>query len=227
MTASYQLLRLGLVDYAEAWELQKNLVAKRLAGEIPDTLILVEHPHVYTLGRSGDARNILLDESALTGTGARLFWVDRGGDVTYHGPGQVVGYPIVHLERLGKDIHRHVWRIEETLIRALADLGVEGHRESAYTGVWVGDAKIAAIGVRVARWVSSHGFALNVSTDLSYFGNIIPCGIPGRGVTSLSQVLGRTVDRVEAEDALLRHFADVFEVEDYLDGRPERVYIQG
>ena len=213
MIATCDLLRLGQVEYAEAWDLQKKLVAQRIAGEIPDTLVLVEHPHVYTLGRSGHARNVLIDESALAGRGVSLVWVDRGGDVTYHGPGQIVGYPIVHLERLGKDIHQHVWRIEETLIRALADFGVEGHRESAFTGVWVGDAKIAAIGVRVASWVTSHGFALNVSTDLSYFGSIIPCGIAGRGVTSLSQVMGRTVGRAEAEDRLLRHFADVFEVD--------------
>lgn len=148
----------------------------------------------------------------LAATGAAVLWVDRGGDVTYHGPGQVVGYPILHLERLGKDIHQHVWRIEETLIRTLADFGVAGGRDPAYPGVWVGTDKIAAIGVRVSKWVSSHGFALNVSTDLSYFGNIVPCGIKGRGVTSLSQLLGRTVEREEAEDVLLQRFGEVFEV---------------
>lgn len=180
--------------------------------EIPDTLILLEHPHVYTLGRSGHAENILADESALAATSAAVRWVDRGGDVTYHGPGQLVGYPIVHLERLGRDTHQHVWRIEETLIRTLADFGVSGQRDPAYPGVWVGEAKIAAIGVRVAKWVSSHGFALNVSTDLSYFDNIIPCGIQGRGVTSLSQLLGRTVGRREVEEYLLDHFSEVFAV---------------
>ena len=207
------LLRLGQVDYAEAWNLQRRAVAARIAGQIPDLLILVEHPHVYTLGRGGHAENVLLDEAALARVGARLFWVDRGGDVTYHGPGQLVGYPIVHLPRLGKDVHAHLRRIEETLIRALADFGLEGRRDPEYTGVWVGDEKIAAIGVRVSHWVTSHGFALNVDPDLGYFANIIPCGIRHKGVTSLAKLLGRSVSRTEAETAVLRHFQDVFEVE--------------
>ena len=210
--APYRLLRLGLVDYAEGWNLQKSLVAARIAGEIPDTLLLLEHPHVYTLGRSGHASNVLLDETALAAKGAQLFWIDRGGDVTYHGPGQLVGYPIVHLERLGKDIHLHLRRIEETLIRALGDFGLEGRRDPAYTGVWVGDDKVAAIGVRVSKWVTSHGFALNVATDLDYFANIIPCGIAGRGVTSLTRLLGREVSRGEAEAAVVRRFGEVFGV---------------
>ena len=199
------------MDYQEAWELQRRAVAARVADEIPDLLILVEHPHVYTLGRSGHAENVLLDEANLRAKGAQLFWVDRGGDVTYHGPGQLVGYPIVHLARLGKDTHQHLRRIEETLIRSLADFGLAGRRDPEYTGVWVGDDKVAAIGVRVSRWVTSHGFALNVSTDLNYFTNIIPCGIHGRGVTSLVQLLERPVSRSEAEASIRRHFADVFE----------------
>lgn len=206
------LLQLGLVDYAAAWELQRRAVAARIAGEVPDLLILVEHPHVYTVGRGGHAENVLLDEAALRRVGARLFWVDRGGDVTYHGPGQLVGYPIVHLARLGKDVHAHLRRIEEMLIRALADFGIEGHRDPEYTGVWVGDEKIAAIGVRVSHWVTSHGFALNVDPDLGYFANIIPCGIRHKGVTSLAKLLGRSVSRSEAETAVLRHFEAVFEV---------------
>jgi lipoate-protein ligase B len=220
--ASCRALRLGRVGYGEAWELQRRLVAARVAGEIPDVLILVEHPHVYTLGRGGHAENVLLDEATLSRIGAELFWVDRGGDVTYHGPGQLVGYPIVHLERLGKDVHQHLRRIEETLIRALADFGLEGRRDPAYTGVWVGPEetaeKVAAIGVRVSRWVTSHGFALNVDPDLSYFDHIIPCGIRRRGVTSLARLLGRPVSRPEAEAAVLRHFAEVFEVDLVDDG---------
>ena len=212
MAAPCWLLDLGLVDYAVAWELQRRAVAARIADEIPDTLILVEHPHVYTLGRSGRAENVLVDEAALTAAGTQLFWVDRGGDVTYHGPGQLVGYPIVHLARLGKDTHQHLRRIEETLIRALADFGLAGRRDPEYTGVWVGSEKIAAIGVRVSRWVTSHGFALNVDPDLRYFANIVPCGIRQRGVTSLATLLDRTVTRAEAEAAVLRHFAEVFDV---------------
>ncbi|HLH73016.1 MAG TPA: lipoyl(octanoyl) transferase LipB [Chloroflexota bacterium] len=213
MTVPCWLLRLGTMDYHEAWELQRRAVAARVAGEIPDILILVEHPHVYTLGRSGHAENVLLDEARLRTMGVQLFWVDRGGDVTYHGPGQLVGYPIIHLTRLGKDTHQHLRRIEETIIRGLADFEIEGHRDPRYTGVWVESDKIAAIGVRVSHWVTSHGFALNVSTDLSYFANIIPCGIHQRGVTSLTKLLKRPVSREQAEAALLRHFGEVFEVE--------------
>jgi len=206
------VLRLGLIDYAAAWELQRRAVAARVDGTIPDVLILVEHPHVYTLGRGSHAENVLVDEAALSALGAQLFWVDRGGDVTYHGPGQLVGYPIVHLARLGKDVHQHLRRIEAVLIRALADFGVEGRRDPEHTGVWVGDEKIAAIGVHVSHWVTSHGFALNVEPDLSYFDRIIPCGIRDKGVTSLAKLLGRPVSRSEAETAVLRHFEEVFDV---------------
>jgi lipoate-protein ligase B len=213
MTAPYRILRQSLVPYTTAWDLQKQLVAARVAGEIPDTLLLLEHPHVYTLGRSGHAENVLLDEAALAAAGAELFWVDRGGDVTYHGPGQLVGYPIVHLARFGKDTHAHLRRIEEVLIGALAEFGLEGRRDPEYTGVWVGEEKIAAIGVRVSRWVTSHGFALNVDPDLTYFANIIPCGIRHKGVTSLARLLQRSVSRTEAEAAVIRHFEAVFDVE--------------
>lgn len=212
MPGSAWLLRLGLVDYAKAWELQRRVVAARIADEIPDALILVEHPHVYTLGRGGHAENVLLDDAALAAIGAQLFWVDRGGDVTYHGPGQLVGYPIVHLARLGKDVHAHLRRIEEVLIRVLADFGLEARRDPAYTGVWVGDEKVAAIGVRVSHWVTSHGFALNVDPDLGYFAQIIPCGIRHKGVTSLARLLGRPVTRAEVEPLVSRHFAEVFAV---------------
>lgn len=212
-----EVMRLGVVPYRDAWELQRRLVAARVAGEIPDTLLLLEHPPVYTLGRSGHLENVLLDADQLKEQGAELVWVDRGGDVTYHGPGQLVGYPILHLELRGKDVHRHARGIEETIIRSLQDFGVVGWRDPAYPGVWVGEgeaaAKVAAIGVRVSKWVTSHGFALNVSTDLRCFTHIIPCGIQRRGVTSLETLLDRSVTRREAEDALLRCFAEVFEVE--------------
>jgi lipoate-protein ligase B len=212
VTSPCQVIRLGVVDYEEAWERQRRAVEERVTGEIPDTLFLLEHPHVYTLGRGGHAANVLLDEGSLATRGAKVLWVDRGGDVTYHGPGQLVGYPIVHLERLGKDTHQHLRRLEEVLIRAVGDFGLAARRDPAYTGVWVDNAKVAAIGVRVSRWVTSHGFALNVDPDLGYFANIIPCGIRDKGVTSLAQLLGRPVNRNEAERAVLRHFANVFEV---------------
>jgi lipoate-protein ligase B len=212
MSVPCRIVRLGIVDYEEAWELQRRTVEERIAEKAPDTLFLLEHPHVYTLGRGGHAAHVLLDEASLAARGAKVLWVDRGGDVTYHGPGQLVGYPIVHLARLGKDTHQHLRHLEEVLIRALDDFGLAAHRETAYTGVWVGDAKVAAIGVRVSRWVTSHGFALNVDPDLGYFANIIPCGIRDKGVTSLAKLLGRPVSRFEAEAAVLRHFADVFDV---------------
>jgi lipoate-protein ligase B len=193
--------------------MQRRAVDARAREEIPDVLYLLEHPHVYTLGRGGHAENVLVDPATLAAEGVKVIWVDRGGDVTYHGPGQLVGYPIVQLARLGKDTHAHLRRLEEVLIRTLADFDVEGHREPAYTGVWVGDEKIAAIGVRVARWVTSHGFALNVDPDLRSFARIIPCGIQEKGVTSLARVLGRTVNRDEVESAVTRHFADLFECE--------------
>lgn len=212
VTAPAWLLRFDSVPYAAAWALQRQAVTARAAEEIPDLLILLEHPHVYTLGRSGHAENLLLDEAALRATGAEVFWVDRGGDVTYHGPGQLVGYPIVHLARLGKDTHQHLRRIEEILIRTLADFGLAARRDPVHTGVWVGDEKVAAVGVRVARWVTSHGFALNLDPDLTYFGNIIPCGIADKGVTSVARLLGRPITRAEVEPILLRHFAESFAV---------------
>ena len=224
MSAPCWLLSQGLVDYAEAWDLQHRAVGARIASEIPDTLFLLEHPHVYTLGRSGHAENVLLDAASLAATGAQLFWVDRGGDVTYHGPGQIVGYPIIHLARQGKDTHAHLRRIEETIIRTLSDFGLAARRDVEYTGVWVGDDKVAAIGVRVSKWVTSHGFALNVDPDLSYFANIVPCGIRGRGVTSLTRLLGRAVTRQEVEPIILRHFSEVFDVS-FGDDREARKWL--
>ena len=212
MSAPCWIVRLGQVDYEEAWDMQRRTVEARVADTIPDVLFLLEHPHVYTLGRGGHAENILLDQASLASRGAKVLWVDRGGDVTYHGPGQLVGYPIVDLARLGKDTHQHLRRLEDVLIRALADFGLDSHRETSYTGVWVDDEKVAAIGVRVSRWITSHGFALNVDPNLDYFANIIPCGIRQKGVTSISRLLGRPVSRAEAEAAVLRHFPAVFDV---------------
>ena len=202
---------LGRWDYARAWELQAALVRARLAGALPDLLLLVEHPHVYTVGRGGDGSNVLWPEEVLRCKGVAVYHVDRGGDVTYHGPGQAVGYPIVSLRDRGLDPHRYLRDLEEVLIRTLADYGIRGTRVPGMTRVWVDNAKIAAIGVKFTRAVTSHGFALNVNTDLSYFLGIIPCGLTNRNVTSMQQLLGRPVDMAGVHEALVCHFAEVFE----------------
>jgi lipoyl(octanoyl) transferase len=200
----------GLVPYAKAWELQKEMVRLRRNGEIPDTLLLLEHPPVYTVGRAArDASNLGAGEEYLRSLGAEVFWSDRGGDATFHGPGQLVGYPILLLRE--RDTHGYLRRLEEVLIRALADYGIEGWYHPEYTGVWVGEKKIAAIGVKFSSgWITSHGFALNVSTDLSWFDRITPCGIRGYGVTNLKRELRREVQMPEAEQRVLERFRDVF-----------------
>lgn len=182
---------LGRVDYSRAQRMQDSLVAARRAGEVPDTLLLLEHPPVITLGRSSDPRNLLADRGELDRRGVELRRCGRGGDVTYHGPGQLVGYPILDLKRPRPDLHRYLRDLEEGLIRAVADFGVSARRRPGLTGVWVGRSKLAAIGVRVSSgWITSHGFALNVSTDLSGFSAIVPCGIRDGDVTSLARLLG-------------------------------------
>lgn len=204
---------LGRLPYAEAWDLQKAIWEGRTLGRTRDDyLLLVEHPHTYTVGRNGDGSNLVVSEAALPGLGAELHHVDRGGDITYHGPGQLVGYPIVAIPRLtgGFDMVGHVRRIEQMLIAMLADLGIEAWAEAGLTGVWTEQGKVAAIGVRVARGVSMHGFALNVDSDLSYFGHIVPCGIPDRPVTSLTKLLGRDFSLEEAVEYLLPHAEAAF-----------------
>lgn len=182
---------LGRVAYASALELQDSLVADRRAGTAPDTLLLLEHPPVITLGRSSDPRHLLADPRELRERGVELHTCGRGGDVTYHGPGQLVGYPIIDLRERTPDVHRYLRDLEEGLIRTAADFGVTARRLPGLTGVWVGERKLAAIGVRLSSgWITSHGFALNVSTDLSAFSAIVPCGIRNKGVTSLAELLG-------------------------------------
>jgi lipoyl(octanoyl) transferase len=210
---------LGRVAYADALAVQAELVRARRAGEIADTLLLLEHPHVITLGTSSQAEHVLLDGRTRTARGIELFKTGRGGDVTYHGPGQLVGYPILDLKPDRCDLHRYVRDLEEVLIRALADFGVEAARVPGLTGVWVGDEKLAAIGVRVSSgWITSHGFAFNVSTDLSYFDTIVPCGIRDHGVTSLERVLGYAVDADDVADRVAAQFARVFDREPVLGG---------
>src|SRR6185295_12423439 len=188
-------------------------VEDRRAGRIGDTLLLLEHPHVITVGVRGDGgrSHILATEDTLATRGIGVFETGRGGDVTYHGPGQLVGYPIVDLNPDRQDVHRYVRDLEEVLIRTAADFGIEAGRIKGYSGAWVGDRKLAAIGVRISRWVTSHGFALNVTTDLSGFDLIVPCGITDRGVTSLAALLGRDVVMADVERSVVAHFAAVFD----------------
>ncbi len=214
MTESQLRVRwLGRLPYGEAWDLQKAFWEGRVGGRSTDDyLLLLEHPHTYTVGRNGDGSNLLIPESELDSIGAEIHHVDRGGDITYHGPGQLVGYPIFEVPRLsnGFDMVGHVRRIEEAIIAALADLGIESWAEQGLTGVWTTRGKIAAIGVRVARGVSMHGFAINVDPDLGYFGNIVPCGITDRAVTSISETAAQPVSIEDVVDVLIPHVARVF-----------------
>lgn len=205
--------RLGSIPYAEALALQRELVEERRAGRIGDVLLLVEHPHVLTLGVRGDGgrRHIRATPEALAARGIEVFETGRGGDVTYHGPGQVVGYPIIDLKPDRQDVHRYVRDLEDVLIRTAASYGVEAGRVKGLTGVWVNDEKLAAIGVRIARWITSHGFSFNVATDLEQFSLIVPCGIADRGVTSLERLVGRPVHRREVEGRIASSFCQVFD----------------
>ena len=204
---------LGRVPYAEGLQIQEQLVAERQAGQIVDVLLLLEHEPVFTMGRNARAENVLLSSEALRSRGFAIFETGRGGDVTYHGPGQVVGYPILELPTDRRDVHRYVRDLEEVMIRACADYGIAAHRIAGKTGTWVGAEKVGAIGVRIARWVTSHGFALNVTNDLAPFALIVPCGIHGLGVTSLSRLLGKDVAVDEAAGRLAGHVAAVFGLE--------------
>ncbi|WP_134087630.1 lipoyl(octanoyl) transferase LipB [Olivibacter sp. XZL3] len=219
----------GNVDYQEAWDWQERIFAQivqqktdnRLNGTDSPTdnyLIFVEHPHVYTLGKSGKAENLLLDEQGLLDKQATYYKINRGGDITYHGPGQLVGYPILDLDNFFTDIHLYMRTIEEAVIRTLADYEIKAGRYAGYTGVWLDPdneraRKICAIGVRASRWVTMHGFAFNINTDLNYFNNIVPCGIDDKAVASLQGELGREVPMAEVKERLKKHFADLFGME--------------
>ena len=220
---------LGHKDYKETWDYQESLFeeivelkrknrAENTNLPTPNYFLFVEHPHVYTLGKSGHIENLLIDEAALAKKGASFYKINRGGDITYHGPGQIVGYPIIDLENFFTDIHKYLRLLEEVIIRTLADYGIKGERSEGETGVWldVGTPfarKICAMGVRASRWVTMHGFALNVNTDLGYFDNIIPCGIRGKAVTSLNVELSKEkVDTEEVKKYILKHFEEIFGV---------------
>lgn len=208
------IARLGLLDYQVAWDLQRRLAGLRGADRIPDTILLLEHPHTYTLGRRGKVENILLPPDELARRQIALYEVDRGGDVTYHGPEQLVGYPILRMEPGRVSFVQYIRDLEAALLEAVRDLGVAAGLQEGYSGVWVGNEKICAIGVKVdAAGITSHGFALNVNTDLSYFGHIIPCGITDKGVTSLATVLGRRVSMRRVQDVVIRRIAERFHLQ--------------
>lgn len=226
---SCQVRELGRLDYAAAFELQQELVAQRKQGLIGDQLLLLEHPHVITLGRNGKLENLLAGDEVLRRAGISFFPTDRGGDVTYHGPGQLVGYPIIDLRDWKRDVVGYVRAIEQVIIDTLAGFGIEAGRIPKLTGVWVGERKIAAIGVHISRWVTSHGFALNVHTDLSYFQYIVPCGLT-KPVTSMAQ-LGVAADLPEVSRSLAGRFGQVFGCEMLLEapgfvapGKRELIY---
>jgi len=206
------LVECGRLPYGDAWALQRALLAARQADQIADTLLLLEHPPVITIGRAGHAANILIPREALAARGFEVFEIERGGDVTYHGPGQLLGYPILNLRALDEDVVRFVRLLEATLIRVLETFGIEAARRRGYPGVWGGEAKIAAIGVAVKRKVTMHGFALNVDPDLGHFALINPCGL-GKPVTSVARLLGRHVELAEVHPAVRRAFAEVFQVD--------------
>ncbi|TPG38131.1 lipoyl(octanoyl) transferase LipB [Flavobacterium pectinovorum] len=230
MNKKIQLQDLGSKDYKETWEYQEELFKdivdlkiknrrEELDLPTPNYLLFVEHPHVYTLGKSGDLENLLLNEKQLEAKGATFYKINRGGDITYHGPGQIVGYPILDLENFFTDIHKYLRFLEESVILTLAEYGLKSGRSEGETGVWldVGTPfarKICALGVRASRWVTMHGFALNVNVDLGYFDNIIPCGIRGKGVTSLQVELGvERVDEDEVKAKIVKHLTNLFEAE--------------
>ncbi|HAL95351.1 MAG: lipoyl(octanoyl) transferase LipB [Chitinophagaceae bacterium] len=224
MTPQVLYRDLGLLDYQQAWDLQENIlqqsIAQKAQGLVPaHHLLFVEHPPVYTLGKSGKREHVLIDEQEMQERQIAFFQTNRGGDITYHGPGQLVGYPIFDLEQFYRDIGRYLRELEEVIILTLQEYGLKGERSSGETGVWLDPGipgrarKICAMGVRCSRWITMHGFALNISNDLSYFNHIIPCGIPDKSVTSLQKELGVTLTVAEVKEKVLKKFEQVFGVE--------------
>ena len=201
---------LGLIGYKEAWDLQHEIFSRRVKNEIDDVLLLLEHPHTYTLGKTADRNNLISSEETLHQKEITIFEIDRGGDITYHGPGQIVGYPIINLSNWQNDTHKYLRALEEVIIKTMNDFDLEGSRKKGLTGVWINDKKIAAIGIKVSRWITMHGFALNVSTDISLFNGIIPCGIKDKAVTSMESELGKNFDIAEVKSILTDEFKKIF-----------------
>jgi len=205
------VLELGLIEYQEAYNLQRTLHQQRAEGKIPDVLLLLEHPPTVTIGKSGTLDNVLVSRERLAQEGMSLFFTDRGGDVTFHGPGQLVGYPIVDLRQKGKDLHCYVKKLEEVILRTLRDFSIDGDRDEHHPGVWVNEEEIAAIGLSLRKWVSMHGFALNINIDLKHFSFINPCGFSDRRATSMSKIVDRIVPVEEVTHSLISHFCDTFD----------------
>lgn len=201
---------LGFSDYKEVWDLQKDTHMKKQKELTDDILYIVEHNHVYTLGKTGSRDHILISDEEMNSKEISYYEIDRGGDITYHGPGQLVAYPILDLNNYYRDTHRYLRDLEETVILTLKELGIEAHREEEYTGVWVGEEKICAIGIKVSRWITMHGIAFNINTDLSFFDKIIPCGIFHKGVTSVEKVTGKKADMEEIKKLYVKNFSNTF-----------------
>ena len=208
-----EIIESGITDYHEAWEFQKRLYNQVVDKRSQNYLIITEHNPVITIGKSGSLNNLLTEPSKLESKGIDVIEIDRGGDITFHGPGQLIGYPILDLSQFRKDIHWYLRNLEEVIIQTLRDFGIQGERISDLTGVWVQKKKICAIGVKVTRWVTMHGFALNISTNLKYFNHIIPCGISDHGVTSIFQQIGNIVDQKDVIKSLNHYFADIFGIQ--------------
>ena len=224
MNRTVDFYDLGLQPYRKIWDLQKKIQAelitqkRRRRDQLPvqkplnDQFLFVEHPHIYTLGKSGKSTHLLKAVEELSDIEAEFIEIDRGGDITYHGPGQIVGYPILDLDFHFTDIHKYLRYLEEVVIRTCGDFGIEAGRQKGLTGVWVKDKKICAMGIRCSRWVTMHGFALNVNTDLSYFNHIVPCGITHKSVTSISELTGTQTSMLKVKDSLRNHFSKVFDI---------------
>ena len=201
---------LGLIDYKDAWDIQKSIHQLRLENKFDDVLLLLEHPHTYTLGKTADKENLVSDKKYLDENKISVYDIDRGGDITYHGPGQIVGYPIINLTNWQQDTHKYLRAIEEVIIKVCAEYDLDGSRVDKYTGVWLDDRKICAIGIKVSRWITMHGFAFNVNTDLKLFSGIIPCGITDKDVTSLNRELKKEISLNEVKEKIIHHFDVVF-----------------
>jgi len=212
---SFDYIDLDFIEYDKAWDLQKDVFKLRTSNEIEDILFLLEHPHTYTLGKTAERKNLISNEAFLNKYNIKIFDIDRGGDITYHGPGQIVGYPIIKLSNWKEDTHLYLRNLEQVIIDVCADYGLKTNRIEGLTGVWIEDRKIAAIGIKVSRWITMHGFAFNINTNLDLFDGIIPCGITDKKVTSLQKELGSEVDIQKVKQKIVNKFKEAFDYDDY------------